>query len=293
MATDFGEPKYASPRVLHCPSMLGVVKAKPCSPMLAVLGHAPHGACPSARLRAAARVRRFARSLELRLRAAGVGAGRPHACRGGARHTKGATSCSASTRLLELVRTVGPLVRLGRHDADPRQAMPKALSSAPLNVAEGMYNRGKNRPARYHTALGSLRETLACFEVAAALRGTCLPSLRGSATLSHHVSEPSRHPRRRPLSLAPTPPPRRRGAEEPRVSRTRARLRARALAFAHARSSLPSSARRRRAHSRTRATSRRRRAARARSTRRTVPSRFRRGSCPWASSGLADVHVAR
>jgi hypothetical protein len=32
-----------------------------------------------------------------------------------------------------------------------------------------MYNRGKNRPARYHTALGSLREALACFEVATAL----------------------------------------------------------------------------------------------------------------------------
>ena len=41
--------------------------------------------------------------------------------------------------------------------------------SAPLNVAEGSHGRGKNRVARYHTALWSLRETLACFEVAAAL----------------------------------------------------------------------------------------------------------------------------
>jgi hypothetical protein len=43
---------------------------------------------------------------------------------------------------------------------------------APLRtarVAEGSYGRGKNRPARYHTASGSLREALACFEVAAAL----------------------------------------------------------------------------------------------------------------------------
>ena len=38
-----------------------------------------------------------------------------------------------------------------------------------LNVAEGSYNRGKNRGARYHTALGSMREALACVEVAAAL----------------------------------------------------------------------------------------------------------------------------
>ena len=36
-------------------------------------------------------------------------------------------------------------------------------------VAKGAVSRGKNRPARYHTALGSLREALACLEVAAAL----------------------------------------------------------------------------------------------------------------------------
>ena len=36
-------------------------------------------------------------------------------------------------------------------------------------MAEGSYSRGQNRTARYHNALGSLREALACFEVAAAL----------------------------------------------------------------------------------------------------------------------------
>ena len=35
-----------------------------------------------------------------------------------------------------------------------------------LNLAEGMYSRGKNRSVRYHTALGSARETWACLEVA-------------------------------------------------------------------------------------------------------------------------------
>jgi hypothetical protein len=29
-----------------------------------------------------------------------------------------------------------------------------------------MYSRGRNRGARYHSALGSARETLACLEVA-------------------------------------------------------------------------------------------------------------------------------
>ena len=72
--------------------------------------------------------------------------------------------------LLELVRTVGPLVhQLERRDPDLARQCRRALASAPLNVAEGSYNRGKNRPARYHTALGSLREALACLEVAAAL----------------------------------------------------------------------------------------------------------------------------
>jgi hypothetical protein len=32
-----------------------------------------------------------------------------------------------------------------------------------------MYSRGKNREARYHTALGSAREALSCLEVARAL----------------------------------------------------------------------------------------------------------------------------
>ena len=32
-----------------------------------------------------------------------------------------------------------------------------------------MYSRGRNQPARYHTALGSIRETLSCIEVGVAL----------------------------------------------------------------------------------------------------------------------------
>ena len=72
--------------------------------------------------------------------------------------------------LLELVREVRPLIwELERRDADLARQCRRALASAPLNVAEGSYSRGQNRTARYHTALGSLREALACFEVAAAL----------------------------------------------------------------------------------------------------------------------------
>jgi four helix bundle protein len=72
--------------------------------------------------------------------------------------------------LLDLVADLVPLLRrLERRDGDLARQCRRALTSVPLNVAEGSYSRGKNRPARYHTALGSLREVLACFEVAAAL----------------------------------------------------------------------------------------------------------------------------
>jgi four helix bundle protein len=72
--------------------------------------------------------------------------------------------------LLELVATLRPMVRqLERRDADLARQCRRAIQSALLNMAEGSYNRGKNRSARYHTSLGSLREVLACFEVAAAM----------------------------------------------------------------------------------------------------------------------------
>jgi len=44
-----------------------------------------------------------------------------------------------------------------------------APGGQPPGATRRSYSRGKNRAARYHTALGSLREALACFEVAAAL----------------------------------------------------------------------------------------------------------------------------
>jgi four helix bundle protein len=72
--------------------------------------------------------------------------------------------------LLDLVRSLTPLIReLERRDPDLARQCRRALCSAPLNVAEGSYSRGKNRLARYHTALGSMREVLACLEVANAM----------------------------------------------------------------------------------------------------------------------------
>ena len=72
--------------------------------------------------------------------------------------------------MLQLVRDVQPMIGLlERRDGDLARQCRRALASGPLNVAEGSYSRGGNRTARYHTAAGSMREALSCFEVGAAL----------------------------------------------------------------------------------------------------------------------------
>lgn len=58
--------------------------------------------------------------------------------------------------------------RIERKDPDLGRQMRRAASSMALNVSEGSYSRGRNRQVRYHSALGSARETLSCLEVAAA-----------------------------------------------------------------------------------------------------------------------------
>lgn len=55
-----------------------------------------------------------------------------------------------------------------RHDLDLARQMRRAASSVVLNTAEGSGSFGRMRTARYRTALGSARETLACLRVAEA-----------------------------------------------------------------------------------------------------------------------------
>ena len=84
--------------------------------------------------------------------------------------------------VLEVVAEMrGVIEEIERRDPDLARQMRRAVSSVALNVSEGMYSRGKNRGARYHTAMGSMRETLSCIEVGMALghvRGVD-PSLLG------------------------------------------------------------------------------------------------------------------
>jgi four helix bundle protein len=58
---------------------------------------------------------------------------------------------------------------IGQHDTDLARQMRRALTSVPLNIAEGASSRGKNRAARYHTGAGSMREVVAAIDVAVSL----------------------------------------------------------------------------------------------------------------------------
>ncbi len=83
--------------------------------------------------------------------------------------------------ILEVLRGIrSHLVQIERRDADLARQLRRASASVALNVAEGMYSRGKNREARYHSALGSAREAQAALEVACAFGyiGELEPELR-------------------------------------------------------------------------------------------------------------------
>src|ERR1700722_65722 len=72
--------------------------------------------------------------------------------------------------ILETVRVLQPAMQqIERKDGDLGRQLRRAASSIALNVSEGSYSRGGNRQVRYHSAMGSARETLACREVAAVL----------------------------------------------------------------------------------------------------------------------------
>ncbi len=71
--------------------------------------------------------------------------------------------------VLEFISALRPLLaQIERRDRDLGRQLRRASSSVALNIAEGMYSRGELRTARYHSALGSMRESHSCLEVAQA-----------------------------------------------------------------------------------------------------------------------------
>ena len=72
--------------------------------------------------------------------------------------------------ILDVVQGLRPvIVEIERKDPDLGRQMRRATCSVALNTSEGMYSRGRSQTLRYHTAMGSMRETLSCIEVGLAL----------------------------------------------------------------------------------------------------------------------------
>ncbi len=74
------------------------------------------------------------------------------------------------TDSLQMIRDMrGTLNAIQQHDADLARQMRRALTSIPLNIAEGEGQKNGNARARFRTAMGSANEVRACLETADAL----------------------------------------------------------------------------------------------------------------------------
>ena len=70
---------------------------------------------------------------------------------------------------LAMVRDVAAIARrVERRDRDLARQMRRSSTSVALNINEGTYARGGNKPARYQTAAAEAAETAAAIESAAA-----------------------------------------------------------------------------------------------------------------------------
>ena len=71
--------------------------------------------------------------------------------------------------VFDILRSLAPIVRqISHHDSSLADQIRRAASSVALNLAEGVGSRGRNSKARFHNALGSMREVQAALEVAMA-----------------------------------------------------------------------------------------------------------------------------
>jgi four helix bundle protein len=71
---------------------------------------------------------------------------------------------------VEMCRDAGVVAKaIERSDGDLARQLRRAATSVVLNIAEGSGASGGNRRQRYHSALGSAREVVACFDAAEAM----------------------------------------------------------------------------------------------------------------------------
>ena len=72
--------------------------------------------------------------------------------------------------VIKLIRALRPLVELvGKHDSDLGRQLRRALTSIPLNIAEGAKLNDGNGRARFLTSMGSTNEVAAILETSEAL----------------------------------------------------------------------------------------------------------------------------
>lgn len=89
---------------------------------------------------------------------------------------------------LDVIRDVAPLAEaIGRHDPDLARQLRRALSSVPLNIAEGVDQRGARRTSHYSIALGSAREAWSALRTGAAWGYTSEPPHAVKARFDHLI----------------------------------------------------------------------------------------------------------
>ena len=100
---------------------------------------------------------------------------------------------------VDLVREVMPLLNeIERKDPDLARQGRKAITSTPLNIAEGTNQAGKRRAFHYRVALGSARETWSALLVGEAANYIAAPSPELRNKFNHVIGTLHRCVYRRP-----------------------------------------------------------------------------------------------